>query len=313
MPPERGGTKRRTGGLSQRELDLLRLIDRLYKLEPEQVRRRFFGRSLSHVQELLKRLTLERGLLYRGIETARYRFGNIPYVYSLSQQGVDALAGLGLIERRRVRRAAPSHLFWDHLRIGNDFWIGLELLAQRHPATVQIADRLHEEQLKRQRLSVEVEKGLPPAKQHATVTPDAWFELYLGATHQEGQFWVEIDHNSEDQRQWRGKIQAMVAAFLPQGHHRQSVYQQHYRIRCPDRILVVVAPDDPADTALRLRNLRHWTTRELGRVGHPDFGDHFLFTGLNPALVEPEALFLEPAWVTPADDTRFLCLLEGVR
>jgi len=311
-PPARGGTKQRTPALSQRDRSILQLIDRLYKLEARQVQRRFFGNSLSHVQEILKVLARERRLLYRTTGTVRSDFGNLPYVYSLSQQGVNVLAELGLAEKRRVREADPSPLFWDHLRIGNDFWIGLELLAQRHPTLMQIADRLHEEQLKRRRLPVEVEKGVPPRKERATVTPDAWFELYLGAGQEEGQFWVEIDHNSEDQRQWRGKIQAMVAAFLPQGHHMQSVYQQHYRIQCPDRILVVVVPDKPADTPLRQRNLRHWTMLELERLGCPGFADHFLFSGHDPATVSPEALFFEPAWVMPSDE-QLLCLLEGGR
>jgi hypothetical protein len=263
---------------------VLRAIGRLHFLTSFQVCRLLYSQgSHTYVQTRLKALA-DAGLLQRLFLPRPTAAGSGPRVYTLARPALRYLRAEGVEVGSRYRPAEHrihSYLFLAHTLSVNDFLISLELLCRRHSA-LQLHTVLHERDLKRQPLQLDVEDGEPLA-----VIPDAWVDLRQGRTRT--CLALEIDQGTLEQKAWRRKIRGLVKAM-------DGAYQERFNAR--SLIVAAVAIPGPA----RLAELTRWTEAELDVLRAHERAQLFRLTELPPASTPPERLFLLPSWVRPFSD-----------
>jgi hypothetical protein len=210
-------------------------------------------------------------------------YGSAPNRYRLARLGRNYLGLNG-----RYRR---SEGIWDyrtvrHLFAVNDFLITLELLAREYPETVSLARTLHDLDLQRTPVPVDVDGH------RVYVVPDAWVDLEIQG---QGQMCLvaEIDRGTEEGERWREKCRALLA-------YACGPYQDFFGVE--DILTFVVATTDGEG---RLANLLRWTEEEIQRIGADQdlYRDLFRFTAADIAPWHPEQLFFSSCWYRPFDPT----------
>jgi hypothetical protein len=125
-----------------------------------------------------------------------------------------------------------------------------------------------------------------PDGRHTTVVPDAWIDLIV--TDAPMGIALELDRGTEDDRQWRQKVAALVA--LAAGVYRDAFTTDSMTVA------TLVVGD-----ARRVATLLRWTEIELARLGKQHWGETFWFSAAAPDRSDPTTLYLAPRWVCPFD------------
>jgi hypothetical protein len=240
--------------------------------------------SLSWAQAKLKRL---RELDYVGVTflPRPTRLGSAPLLYQLARKGLSHLARQGrpATARHRPSERHRSYFFLRHTMAVNDVLIGLEILSRTHPG-LTVRARLTERELKRGPCYVP-----DGPNRRVAVVPDAWFSLLVEPAY-EAAIALELDRGTEDQRQWRRKVRALVA-------WSKGPYQAAFGTTALT-VAVVATPG-----VRRVTELVHWTEAELSSLGQTQEADLFRFVAADPETVPPDYLFLAPRWRRPFDET----------
>ncbi len=222
--------------------------------------------------------------------------GRAPAVYTLGRRGRAHLASAGVAVAIRLRPAEEegrSYLHLSHTLAVGDVLIACELLCRALPQ-VRIARMLHERALKRLPIIV------PAVGGKTAVIPDGWVDLRVAQGGGVDRYCLafEVDRGTMEQRAWRRKVAALVAAT-------HGPYQAAFGTD----LLTVAVVAIPGEG--RLDDLRRWTGAELTARGEEGQADLFRFTGLPVVETDPVALFSGPHWRVIGDDTP-VSLIEGM-
>lgn len=234
------------------QLLILRLIGRMYFLTAEQVRARYYGRSLTLVQSRLKGMVDAGYLVRRGFRPA-LQGGSYPYVYSPSSKGRKILVDLGDLPRQRFRPAEDAKIrqYPSHTLAVNDVLIACERLC----GAVELTRFIHERTIARTSIPYKADS-------------------YLEFTNDRG-YLLEVDLGTEVERFWRTKIERLCR-FVDSTHYDDYFDLFHG--------VIVVAP-----AADRASQLKRWTEDELTKLGLAHWGELFTFTTMDIAS-DPERL-----------------------
>ncbi len=258
---------------------ILRALGRYDLLTREQLTRLLYRpSSTTFVGEHLTRLTRHGYLRMERLPLA-IAAGGTPGYWALAGPGRRYLLAAG-VDPPRPHAAPPSPLHLWHLLALNDALIALERLCRVDPR-LALARLRHERALRRVAPRVVLPDG-----RAATVVPDAWIDLLVDGAPMGVA--LELDRGTEDERQWRRKVDALLA--LAAGPYRDAF--------ATDSMTVAVVT---TAGARRAEVLRRWTEHELAALGKRHWGELFWFTHTDPAIVEPAALYLGSHWVRPFD------------
>jgi Replication-relaxation len=166
--------------------------------------------------------------------------------------GTRYLLDAGLTPIRSHDRPSPLHLW--HLLALNDALIAFEVLCRTDPRLT--LERVQSERLLRQ-LAPRV--TLPDGRT-TTVVPDAWVDLVIA--HEAMGIALELDRGTEEERQWRRKIAALLA--LAAGPYRAA-------FDADSMTVAVLATSGER----RATVLRRWTESELTDCGKEHWGELF--------------------------------------
>ncbi|CAN5721191.1 hypothetical protein BH23CHL2_BH23CHL2_19680 [soil metagenome] len=285
--PDQPRSARRTdrARLSGRLLEILVLVAKLHGLTVEQLTRLLYATSSRNwAGEQLRKL-YRWNLLEREVLPKTSRAGSAPHLYRLSGGGFRLLKqledeyDLSLPERYRKASGPVSPFGLAHDHAVADFLIGA-LLFDRHCPEVQLVDWLHDRDLHRDPVRIELEGTA------TSVIPDAYLE-FLQAERFQYSLIAEVDRGHHVQRRWREKIHGLLG-YLQGGYHEARYGTPQVSILC------LATPGER-----RANELRRWTELELAKRDAADEYDRFLFAGLDPATADPEDLFLAPCWRLP--------------
>ena len=280
--------------IGEPETKILLALARYHRLTAVQLTRLLYRpTSLTTVQARLKRMT-DAGLLGRDFPHGPQRAGGAPWIYYLERKGNAFVEELG-IEMPRFRPEEGRHgfLFYEHTLLLNDILIHIDLLSQQ-VGPVEIDTLWHERWLKQRPLVVEVAMKGPKGERERFETvkliPDAIVDLHV---HDETNPYrmnlaIEADRATEDQRKWRRKIGAYLAAM-------QGSYQEAFGTRSL-KVAVATTGGD-----LRVQQLRRWTETELRDRGADGIGQLFAIAAV-PAQweeVEPADFLMGSRWHHP--------------
>ncbi len=265
---------------------ILRALGRYHLLTAEQITRLLYRPgSLRDVQKRLAKLVAAGYLIpKRGYSRST---GRPPAIYALGRRGRDYAAAAGLELRHRFRPGEErGYLFYAHTLALNDVLIAAERLAAR-TGRFWIETMLHDQLLQQTPLRVTLHGGRP-----ARVVPDAWLDLRFsrpGERPIRECYVVELDRGTERQRDFRAKVEALIAAT-------EGPYQDAFGTDLMT-VAVVAAPERNPDQ--RRRQLLEWIEWELERLDRPDQADLFYVASLDSAAVSPEDLFCSASWYAP--------------
>jgi hypothetical protein len=93
----------------------------------------------------------------------------------------------------------------------------------------------------------------------------------------------ELDRGTEDQKRWRGKIDALASWAA-------GPYQTDFAI--DNLTIAVVAP-----TPTRADQLASWASAELSQGRYPSLSEIFLLTSVSPTSLSPENWFVDAIWL----------------
>ena len=276
-------TPARTTTPTPADVPILTALATYHYLTAEQIRRLHYGPGvITYVRARLK--TLCDAKLLTRLEQPHYaRTGSAPNVFRLAGRGYRFLEELDVPTTRLPGEKPHSYLYWRHTLALNDALIAAELLTRAHP-DLTIHRLLHERELKR--LPVRVQ--LPDGNERGVV-PDAYLAIHEAEADGPG-YWTnlvwEIDMGTREQRDWREKIQALLA-------YGKGPYQE--TLGAESLTITVLTPQG----AKRAGELVSWTEAELSHLNAQAYGEWFCFTGLDPTRVSPEQLYLSPVWHQP--------------
>jgi hypothetical protein len=279
----RNGDKDRT--LSQSDLAILSAVARFHYLTAAQVSRLVFPASHDECRYARRRLSrlVDDGLLLRLKLLSVPHRGSAPHVFTLSRAGRQLL---GVQERyfrpKEEEQKARNRPFMAHTLATIDVLIAAELLCRT--SLVSMPRLFIERELKIRPVRVDLPDTNGNQTRSVAVIPDAWFELAVGPKKPVA-IAVELDRGSEDQKAWRGKVEALAAWAI--GPYKQAFANDTLTI-------AVVTP-----TAQRRDQLREWTHQELTRVGWAALGEIFLFTDVDPVTTSPHTFFFGRCWYEP--------------
>ncbi len=207
--------------------------------------------------------------------------GRAPAVYTLGRRGRTHLASVGVEVAVRLRPAEEmgwSYLHLSHTLAVGDVLIACELVCRALPQ-VRIARLLHERALKHLPIVVAGVSG------KTAVVPDGWVDLRVTGGEGVDRYCVafEVDRGTMEQRAWRRKVAALVAAT-------HGPYQAAFGT---DLLTIAVVATPGAG---RMAELRHWTGAELVALGEAGQADLFRFTALPVAETDPVTLLCGPSW-----------------
>jgi hypothetical protein len=257
---------------------ILRALARYLVLTREQLTRLLYRpTSTTFVGEHLTRLTRQGYLQMHRIPLA-IAAGGTPGVWMLAPRGSRYLLDAGVTPLRSQDRPSVLHLW--HLLALNDALIAFEVLDRTDPRL--IVERVRHEHLLRQ-LAPRV--TLPDGRT-TTVVPDAWVDVAI-AQETMG-IALELDRGTEEERQWRRKITALLA--LAAGPYRAA-------FDADSMTVAVLATSGERRAAV----LRRWTEAELTDCGKEHWAELFWFANADPAVIEPTDLYLGRRWVRSFD------------
>lgn len=281
MTPAR--TPRPTPSPKPADVPILAALGRYHYLTSEQLRRLLYGPGvITYVRARLKALSDAK--LVTRLEQPHYsRTGSSPNVFRLAGRGYRFLADLNVRTTRLPDEKPHSYLYWRHTLALNDALIAAELLTRTHPE-LTIHRLVHERELKRLPVTVHLADG-----KRRGVVPDAYLALHEAEPAGPG-YWTnlvwEIDMGTREQRDWREKVQALLA-------YGRGPYQE--TLGAESLTITVLTPQG----AKRAAELVAWTEAELAHHNAQAYGAWFCIAGLDPSQVSPEELYLEPRWRQP--------------
>ena len=238
---------------------ILEALARFHVLTAEQVRRLFYGKSLTYVQSQVMPRLVAAGLVQDLHFAKTMRYGSFPIVYTLTPKGWREI-GMPPPRFKRTEQSA-SHLL--HSLAVNDVCIGAELFARRYPQ-VSLVELEHEWDFKRNPFRADV----------GSVAPDGLLRFRIGTEPQD--VLLEVDRSTEGKAQWLAKIEPLLA--LAQGS-----FQELYDTPFAPTIAVLTTGGEQ-----RRRHLQAWTAEQ-------DTDSLCLFASVDPAA-DPDSLFLSPIW-----------------
>jgi len=239
---------------------ILQSFRRYIYLTVEQVTTLHFSRgSAKYVNEVLKEMTENKYLARLGRESV-----NEKYVYCLGIRSIRHLKSLGM----EVNSFHPSdHLQHSHMHMSHwlsttNFLICAEKLPRVQPG-IELASIYHDLTL----------KGMLTGR----VIPDGFVDFRTAQDRVS--VWLELDRNTEDQRDIRSKARSTVEwchQFYTQTFGTHSIN------------IAFVAHENK-----RERQLYQWVTQEL--EGEREI-EWFLFSTLPPGELDPIHVFMSPIW-----------------
>jgi hypothetical protein len=262
------------------DVPILTALATYHYLTAKQIRRLHYGPGvITYVRARLKTLC-DAKFVTRLEQPHCARAGSAPNVFRLAARGYRFLEELDVPTTRLPGEKPHSYLYWRHTLALNDALIAAELLTRTHP-DLTIHRLLHERELKHLPVTVR----LPSGKERGVV-PDAYLAIHEAEADGPG-YWTnlvwEIDMGTREQRDWREKIQALLA-------YGKGPYQE--TLGATSLTIAVLAPQGAKRTA----ELVAWTEAELAASNAQAYGMWFCFTGLDPSQVGPDELYLTPVW-----------------
>lgn len=238
--------------------EMLKILRCYYYLTSAQITRVHYAeKSLSHVQEIVKRLYEERYLERAALPV--FGKGTGAFVYSLNEPGIKRLRELGYEVPGRF--AAQGDL--RHTVAVNDFLIGLELGARQY--RYEITEMIHERDFKRDHDWVENRRG-----EKLSIIPDGWVDLRNRNGLREC-LAIEVDRGTERKPQWREKVEAYLA-------WERKGYQKRFGT---DRLTVVtVTVEQGEDKGARARQVLSYIEDALMSFGAQERRGMFLVAPL---------------------------------
>ncbi len=265
------------------DVPILTALATYHYLTAEQIRRLHYGAGvITYVRARLKRLC-EAKILTR-LEQPHYaRTGSASYVFRLATRGYRFLEELHVPTTRLPDEKPHSYLYWRHTLALNDALIAAALVTRTHPH-LSITRLLHERELKHIPVRVTLASG-----KTVGVIPDAYLQLHEAEAVGPG-YWhdlvVELDMGTTDQKEWRQKVEALLAYGL--GPYR-------HLLGAASITIMVLTPQG----SHRANELLGWTEAELTRLDQHALGEWFCISGLDPARCSPDELYLTPVWHQP--------------
>jgi hypothetical protein len=255
-------------------------------------RLRYSPGSHKRVQQLLKELA-DAGYITRIPLPRPEQHGSAPSVFTLATPGYRHLERLGLPAPARFRPSetqAYSAFFLHHQLATNAFLIAAELFARSHPA-IELANMVHERELKQHRTPVNVHVPAGNGRRlltQATVIPDAFLEFHAStlAGPKRRPIALELDRGTEYQVRFRRKIAALL-------QWAKGPYPKLWGFSSI-RICVVTTAG-----SARLASLLKQTEAELRAQQAVHEASMFRFTACTPEDTDPATLFLAPIWYQP--------------
>ena len=276
-------TAHRIGPLEDK---LLVLLARYVRATAEQLTRHSWSpNSIRYVRKGLARL-VEAG--YIDANTGFSQSGKPPYVYSPTMLGwryAEEHHGMPIPARWRPSEARITD-YRDYLHdlAITDTGIAIERFCREADPLVTFVRFLHDRFLPQTRIPLP--DGMSPA-----IRLDAFVELHLrrddsGRKKQRCHL-IEIDRGTHSETALKQKL-ALQLRYVEDGHYLRDFGTQSltYLWVCPGG----------GERATYVRRLAETVLAELDAV---DFAPLFLFTGEDPAIADPIALFTAPIWVTP--------------
>jgi hypothetical protein len=281
---------------------VLRAVGRYHYLTADQFLRLLYSRgSRTFVSEILARLT-KAGYLHRGFVAQTDPGSDVPVsrgIWSATAKGRAFLGELGVPLLPNKHGDGRTPLYYDHIVPVNDALIACELFA-RHEAGVDLAQMVHEREIKRGPDRVEL--ILSGKRVSTPVAADGWVDFRVnGYQHC---IWWEVDRDTEHVRGWLAKI-AGILEYYASGRYEEKFGTDSLTVA------VVSVPRTGRSAAKRMWDLMGWTEQQLEHAGKTDWADVFRFTPINPAGVEPAEFFLGGRWIKPFDRTP-ASVLEGM-
>jgi hypothetical protein len=289
--------------LSERDEEIITAVHTYRYLTLDQVTRLFFGpASKNYAGQYLLRLT-KYGMLAR-FPLPTSQKGNRSYIYTLSSKGTHYLRSIGWDIAGRSTEEPPSYKHLTHTLAVNDFLIAATLLP-RNVEGVTLRNLYSEWMLKcsplRLRPAVETGRSQSPHTTHQqSVIPDGWLDFRLRCEGKTIRFavWVEIDLQTEEEKQFRQKVRSLHTIAT------SNVCLQQLGVKA-----FTIAIANMHGGVKRRDQLRGWAKQELILLGKLADASLFLFTSLPDGELNPQMLFLTPSWVSICED-RPLPLLD---
>ena len=212
---------------------------------------------------------------------------SLPLIYTLSGRGRRYVFQQGKERAKRFRLAetrtkAGNGYFLRHTLAVNDVLIAARLLSRSVPA-IELIRVYHERDLRR-KIAVAL-CGAGGKTRQIFLEPDASLDVRIrkDETVWRDFFFVEVYRHHPMEHRFKRKIAGYVAYADSEQH--QGLFETH-------ALTIALLCETPA----LLRLLKGWTEQVLTRLGKQDEGERFFFTTVDPAITNPEELFLSPVW-----------------
>jgi Replication-relaxation len=238
--------------------------------------------SLTYVQVKLKSLGEAELVLALG-----GRVVNLPRIYTLSSDGRQYAALLGCPMGRRFRPSEEDQkgqnlFFMRHSLAVNDVLIGAQLLSQTVPDIV-LNCMVHERELKRKiYVSIPLSRTQGSGRRVGTVCiePDCGLDFTIQEQMRDF-FYIEVSRYLPVEWRWKQKVLGYVALTM--------TGQQEALFQTPAlSVAVFTATKGMTDT------LKKWTEEALHQ--HPEEGQRFFFSCVDPATASPAQMYFSPVW-----------------
>jgi len=286
--------KSKTFVLSPTHEPLLLALARYRYLTQRQIKRLLYGTgSRSYPSERLRPL-VAAGYVAEKRPPRPTRAGSTETVYFLAGKGRSHVEQLDVEIPERFRPSEEDERTYEHYAHALaiiDVFITIDLLARdddRFRVEAMLPDRV----LKHRPMTVTVSVADPltgvlemkPRK----LIPDAFLLLRYddGSPPRTFPILLELDRGTQQQRAWREKIRAYLAAL--DGPYQSFSNQQTLTI-------AIATPEGDA----RVKQLLAWTEAELTSQERADDAGIFLVTGVDPAESAPASFLLSPVWRSP--------------
>jgi len=262
-------------GLSP-DYQYLLLLYRFHYLTVKQVSR-LLGKTIDwqedNVGDALRKKFQEGLLTRQPITGGITKAGRVPYVYSLSDKGVEKLK-----KELSISPGTRKGTFSEHTLLVNDALISLILASKQEPS-IRLVDLKHERAFKQQNIPVGDSRFLEPdGFLHFQLSPP------FGGENESVGVCLEIDLGSESKLQWKEKVDKYLA-------FTSGVYQERFGLKS-----LTIAVCRPGGN---IRQLKDWT-EEVVKL-KKEYAELFIFTDSNPVDCDPVEWVTSPLWQQPFD------------
>jgi hypothetical protein len=268
---------------------LLIAIARHHALSREQttIAAGFSTNAQSYVDEHMARLTTH-GYLQKVLPSERA----IPSIYFLDGKGIQFLVNAGVPIDERIHHKPPtgfnlSHRYWTT-------WV----LVRLEQSDCQILEYRNEWQLSRTVVQLTL-----PSGEKVGYAPDLWTRVLVPGEPEPYSIAWEIDRGAEHQDPWRRKVQEMVAFDSRNPATGTFPFQELFGVETL-RYAIAVVPGiiGSQPLAVRARNLKEWTERELAKRHAQKWASVMYLRPMDPSTSQPKELFFDSCWVKPFEE-----------